>query len=82
MVEFKSDDIKHVVGRGEVTIVDRTKQPGIDNVHPGDIISMDGEAKIIKSIEKSYKLMDPPIPGDHVGLLLMDPILSDINYSC
>lgn len=59
-----------IAGRGRVITVDTRDHYWAPLVKNGDILRADGEYWEVRGIEKSWKLMSPPLLGDVIGFIV------------
>lgn len=65
---IKSESRHRITGRGTVFVINKTKYKDY-KFRIGDRIKIDNELYTIAGIEKRWKLMSPPIPGNLIGIL-------------
>lgn len=58
----------NVAGRGTIININRHDYDWALSVKIGDVVKAEGKTWKVRGIERFVKPMDPPIPGDNVGL--------------
>ena len=61
-----------IKGRGKIIIVNRFTCGDVFDAQVGDELKVDDRIYNITALDKFYKLLSPPIPGDNIGFIVKE----------